>query len=346
MAADLHYADYLKLDELLNLQHPVSFQEGHQPAHDEMLFVVIHQSYELWFKQMAFELDAVMQTMQQPQINDNGPDIQQIVHRLKRIQVILRSLVQQMDIMETMTPMDFLEFRNLLRPASGFQSWQFKLLEAKLGLPFEQRYGQHYYTSQLRPAEVKIIQEAESSISLLQLINAWLERMPFLDEGSFASVPEHPEISLPVFWHTYRQVYEASLQPGERDNVKAFMQRFGFAPDEHHANQQLSAKAARSALFILLYRGYPMLELPFQLMDILLEIDNQLASWRSRHMNMVRRMIGTRVGTGGSTGAGYLKGALDQHYIFREIAQLNSFLVERGQLPALPESITRKLGYQ
>lgn len=346
MATDLHYADYLKLDDLLSLQHPVSFQDGHQPAHDEMLFVVIHQSYELWFKQIAFELDAVMATMQQPQINDNGPDIQQIVHRLKRTQVILRSLVQQMDIMETMTPMDFLEFRNLLRPASGFQSWQFKLVEAKLGLPFEQRYGQHYYTSQLRPAEVKMIQEAEGAISLLQLINAWLERMPFLNDGEFQAVAEHPAISLPSFWHTYRQVYTASLQPGERDNVDSFMQRFGFAPDESSTPKQLSAAAARSALFIMLYRGYPMLELPFQLLDILLEIDNQLASWRSRHMNMVRRMIGTRVGTGGSTGAGYLKGALDQHYIFREIAQLNSFLVERNQLPLLPDFIVRKLGYQ
>lgn len=347
MAANaLHYADYLKLDELLRLQQPVSFSPGYQPAHDEMLFVVIHQSYELWFKQVGFELDAVMQTMQQPTINDNGPDIQQLVHRLKRIQVILRSLVQQMDIMETMTPMDFLEFRNLLRPASGFQSWQFKIIEAKLGLPFEQRFGQHYYTSQLRPAEVELIRAAESGISLLQLINAWLERMPFLNELPLEPVAGHPDICLPNFWHAYQTAYAQSLQEVEQSNLAAFAQRFGFEPAAADHPRQLSAAAARSALFILLYRGYPMLELPFQLLDVLLEIDNQLSAWRSRHMNMVRRMIGTRVGTGGSTGAGYLKGAIDQHYIFREIAQLNSFLVERQQLPQLPESVVRKLGYQ
>ena len=88
-----------------------------------------------------------------------------------------------------------------------------------------------------------------------------------------------------------------------------------------------------------------MLELPFQLLDTLLEIDNQLGNWRYRHINMVQRMIGSRIGTGGSTGAGYLKGAMDKHSIFREIAQLNSFLIDRKKLPGLPEELTAKLGY-
>jgi len=108
----------------------------------------------------------------------------------------------------------------------------------------------------------------------------------------------------------------------------------------------LSSKASRSALFIMMYRGYPMLELPFQLLDTLLEIDNQLGNWRYRHINMVRRMIGTRIGTGGSTGAGYLQGAMDKHYIFKEIAQLTSFLIERRKLPQLPKEIERRLGFE
>jgi tryptophan 2,3-dioxygenase len=95
----------------------------------------------------------------------------------------------------------------------------------------------------------------------------------------------------------------------------------------------------------MIYRGYPMLELPFQLLDTLLEIDNQLGNWRYRHINMVRRMIGTRIGTGGSTGAGYLQGAMDKHYIFKEISQLNSFLTDRRKLPKLPKDVTDKLGY-
>ena len=88
-----------------------------------------------------------------------------------------------------------------------------------------------------------------------------------------------------------------------------------------------------------------MLELPFQLLNALLEIDEQLSSWRYRHMNMVHRMIGTRIGTGGSTGKDYLKAAADKHYIFREIAQLNSFLIERRKLPVLSEEMQKRLGF-
>ena len=89
-----------------------------------------------------------------------------------------------------------------------------------------------------------------------------------------------------------------------------------------------------------------MLELPFLMLDILIETDNQLGSWRYRHINMVKRMIGSRIGTGGSTGAGYLQGAMDKHYIFRELSQLNSFLMDRKKLPKLPDELTQKLGYR
>ncbi len=88
-----------------------------------------------------------------------------------------------------------------------------------------------------------------------------------------------------------------------------------------------------------------MLELPFQLLNALVDIDHQLGAWRYRHLNMVRRMIGSRVGTGGSSGASYLQGAMDKHYIFGELAQLTSFLVNRKKLPALPLALTQKLGY-
>ncbi len=95
----------------------------------------------------------------------------------------------------------------------------------------------------------------------------------------------------------------------------------------------------------MLYRGYPILQLPFQLLNSLLEIDEQLSTWRYRHMNMVHRMIGTRIGTGGSTGRDYLKGALDKHYIFVEIARLTSFLIERRKLPVLSAEMEKRLGF-
>lgn len=327
----VHYHDYLQLDKILNAQSPES-EKLHLPAHDEMLFIVIHQVYELWFRQLHHEVNSVAGIMSKPALNDNSPELQTVVHRLNRCVTILRVLVHQIDIMETMTPMDFLDFRDMLRPASGFQSWQFKELEAKLGLKFEQRHGKEYYTAQLRPAQVEIIKKAEGSQSLLQLVNSWLERMPFLHEGADN-----------LFWEKYKSIYRESLAEAEKNNLKAFEEIF----DNQMAtiDRSLSPSACRAALFIMLYRGYPLLQLPFQLLNALLEIDEQLSSWRYRHMNMVHRMIGTRIGTGGSTGKDYLKAAADKHYIFKEITQLNSFLIERRKLPALPSSIEKQLGF-
>jgi tryptophan 2,3-dioxygenase len=328
MEKAVYYGEYLQLEKITGAQEPESFKEGREPAHDEMLFIIIHQAYELWFKQILFEVNSVIDILNKPEVNDNSPDMQTVVHRLKRVVTILKVLVQQIDIMETMTPMDFLDFRDMLRPASGFQSYQFKVLEAKLGLKFEHRHGQHYYTSQLKEADIAIIKDAESGRSVLELVNAWLERMPFITDE---------------FWNNYRQVYINSLAEAEKNNATAFENVFNKESAEEPRN--LTPKASRAALFIMMYRGYPMLELPFQFLDTLLEIDNQLANWRNRHINMVQRMIGSRIGTGGSTGAGYLKAAMEKHYIFRELSQLNSFLVDRKKLPALDKAVGEKLGY-
>ncbi len=324
----VYYGEYLQLEKITGAQEPESFKSGNTPAHDEMLFIIIHQAYELWFKQILFEVNSVIDILNKPALNDNSPEMQTVVHRLKRVITILRVLVQQIDIMETMTPMDFLDFRDMLRPASGFQSYQFKILEAKLGLKFEQRHGQHYYTSQLQQKDIDSIKEAEQGKSVMELVNAWLERMPFIDES---------------FWNNYQQVYVNSLAEAEKNNADSFAAIFNTTAD---AERNLSPKACRAALFIMLYHGYPMLELPFQLLDTLLEIDNQLGNWRNRHINMVQRMIGTRIGTGGSSGAGYLKAAMDKHFIFRELAQLNSFLIDRRKLPVLPAVLTEQLGYK
>ncbi|HET9429987.1 MAG TPA: tryptophan 2,3-dioxygenase family protein, partial [Chitinophagaceae bacterium] len=192
---EVQYHDYLQLDKILNAQFPES-EKRQLPAHDEMLFIVIHQAYELWFKQIHHEVDSVSGIMRKPALNDNSPELQMVVHRLNRVVTILRVLVHQIDIMETMTPMDFLDFRDMLRPASGFQSWQFKELEAKLGLKFDQRHGKEYYTSQLKKEHVEIIKKAESETSLMELLNSWLERMPFFNEASnwnnFKTSPAKP----------------------------------------------------------------------------------------------------------------------------------------------------------
>ena len=331
----VYYGEYLQLHKIIDAQKPESFAEGKEPAHDEMMFIIIHQAYELWFKQILFEVNSVIDIMSKPQLNDNSPEMQVVVHRMQRVTTILKVLVQQIDILETMTPMDFLDFRDMLRPASGFQSWQFKIIEARLGLKFDDRHGQSYYTSQLEQKEIDLIKEVENGSSILALVNKWLERMPFAEEEKYWN--DQP------FFSIYEKVYSKSLAEVERNNLENFRNIF---LSENNSERGLSPRACRSALFIMLYRGYPMLELPFELLDTLLEIDNQLGNWRYRHINMVRRMIGTRIGTGGSTGAGYLQGAMDKHYIFKEISQLNSFLIDRRKLPVLPAALAESLGYR
>ncbi len=340
----IYYGDYLQLDKILNAQELESEKAG-KPAHDEMLFIVTHQAYELWFRQIIHEIESIQDLFRQPYIPDNSPDFYTIFHRLGRIKIILQLLIKQIDVMETMTPLDFLDFRNLLRPASGFQSVQFKIVEAALGLKQDDRHGELYYISQLRPEHAEAIQQLERRRSLLELTNEWLERMPFFREQSFwksyrptfaAKDGLHP------FWSDYYQLYEQSLVDNERGNLRQF-ERFFFANEQKTG--KLSFEARRNALFIMLYRDFPLLHLPYQYLSLLLDMDELLSTWRFRHMNMVNRIIGLRTGTGGSTGKDYLKAALDRHYIFQEIAALTTFLIERSKLPALPADVQRRLGF-
>jgi tryptophan 2,3-dioxygenase len=335
----VYYSEYLQLEKILDAQQPESAKEGIR-ADDEMLFIIIHQTYELWFKQILHELSIVRNIFKQPNIHNNTPDIYNSVHRLKRICSIMEVAVLQMGVLETMTPLDFLDFRDLLRPASGFQSIQFKIIEAMLGLNFEHRYGKSYYTSQLTPADVQRVKSAEHEKSLLVLINDWLERMPFVTNPSYwLEKTDSP------FWKTYRAAYSASLSEAEQQNLNIFDAIF-INDEAYPEGRSFTAGASRNALFIMLYRDQPLLQLPYELLNTLLEIDESLSMWRHRHIHLVQRTIGKRVGTGGSSGAEYLKGAAESHYVFKELAELTSFLLPRQYLPQLPEALVNDLCYR
>ncbi len=331
--SNVYYPDYLQLDKILGAQAPESDKHG-VDAHDEMLFIIIHQAYELWFKQILHEVGSVIDMFADGHVDDNGGELNIAVHRLERVNTILGVLVHQMDVMETMTPLDFLDFRDLLRPASGFQSMQFKVLEARLGLRMEKRFGRQYYTSQLKPEHKAEIEKLETMPTLLELVNGWLERMPFLSPAYW------PSDNKP-FFAQLEDLYTSTLVKGEEGNAALWRTLFV----EGSADRRLSPAACRSGLFIMLYRDEPIFQQAFRFLQALLDIDEGLASWRSRHINMVHRMIGLRVGTGGSTGKAYLKGAMDSHYIFSEIADLSSFLFQRNKLPELPDSIRQALRF-
>jgi len=354
---DLYYSDYIELDKILNSQHPKSF-ESLEEGNDEMLFIIVHQVYEIWFKQIIFELDLARRIFIQDGINDNSDDLSKVVHKLKRIGKILELINQQVSVLETMTALDFLEFRNVLLPASGFQSKQFRLIEAKLGLKMEQRYKQEYYKytrrGSLSETDLQEVNQAESESTLKELIIKWLERMPYLDERywkEYTRSSPADQRSSPVdqrssqvsesdagdrhkFWMDYRSAYQNSLSKNETGRLREFDKVFF-----EEGRGDVSPIAMQAALFITIYRNLPIFHLPFELLNTLSEIDELLSNWRYRHFMMVRRMIGLRVGTGGTSGAGYLEGTLSQHYAFREITEVATFLIERSKRPVLPNAL-------
>src|SRR5262249_25323369 len=161
--------------------------------------------------------DYVINIFQKEKINENAEDMNLVVHRLNRVVKILELLNQQVSILDTMTPLDFLEFRNLLTPSSGFQSLQFRLIEARLGLTVEQRHQKDYYKRTgeggFNGEDFAAINAIENENTILSLISKWLERMPFFEPEYWsnyrAQFPMHQDFH--VFWSDYRALYQASL---------------------------------------------------------------------------------------------------------------------------------------
>jgi len=238
----LTYGSYLQLERLLSSQR----LESDPPAHDELLFITIHQAYELWFKQLLHEAGSVREAML-------SGELWWAQHLLRRIQVIERVLISQIDILETMTPQDFLEFRQRLAPASGFQSVQFRELE---------------FLSGAKDA-------------------SYVERFRGLTEEEKARLARRLEE--PTLWDAFVQV----------------MRDRGLATDSDEAIKRSLRTAAHNR------SEYADV---WALAEALLEHDELAAAWRARHVVMVERMIGSKTGTGGSTGADYLRTRLSLRF--------------------------------
>lgn len=350
------YMDYLRINELVSLQGKRSDEFG-QPAHDEMLFIIVHQTYELWFKQILTELDSVLKIFGQKMIDE--VEMASAVQRVQRIVEIQKLLVLQVTVLETMTPLDFLDFREFLYPASGFQSVQNRMIENKLGLKTETRltYNSMPYHAFVSEDERKALQAGELQPSLFDLLDSWLERTPFLQSGDFN------------FWQTYqnsvRQLFQddrdvikshpilnAEEKERQLKNIDAGENTFSALFDEKKYEElradgqfRLSYKAMHAVLLIQLYRDQPVLHLPFQLITALQNIDDLMTTWRYRHALMAHRMLGSKIGTGGSSGAEYLKAATEKHRIFRDFFNLATFFIPRSKLPKLPRDLKNRLGF-
>jgi tryptophan 2,3-dioxygenase len=238
----LSYGTYLRIPELLSVQSPLA----DPPANDEMLFIVVHQAFELWFKEMLFELESARDNM-------FSGDTHRAHHQLTRVHVIERLLIQQIEVIETMLPQDFLEFRSNLDPASGFQSVQFREIEFISGLKKD---------SYLHVAET----EDETSR---------LER----------------RLAEPTLWDAFCALLERSGLP--------------MPPDDEEARRTSLTKMARDR---------DAFADAFALSEALLTHDELFAVWRIRHVLMVVRQIGSKPGTGGSSGATYLRTTLEKRF--------------------------------
>ena len=353
-----YYADYLLLDRLLASQQPISATDGGQPAHDEMLFIVVHQAFELWFKQILWELDAVMATMAADHVS--ARELSQVVARLRRIATIQPLLHTQLEVLETMTPLDFLDFRDALVPASGFQSVQFRLIENRLGVDPATRLrikGAPYY-AQLSQPHRQLVRRSQEEPSLRDHIDRWLARTPFVRFGDFDFWLAY-RAAVDEMLHRERVIIERNpnLDPQARAEQLATHRETvaGFEPlfdrqrhDELVARgkRHLSYDAFLAALLITLYRDEPMFHLPFQLLVALIDIDEGFTAWRYRHALMVRRMIGDKVGTGGTSGHVYLQKAAERHRAFGDLFELPTFCIPRSALPQLPPEVQEQLGFR
>jgi tryptophan 2,3-dioxygenase len=237
------YTSYLALDEVLAAQRPLSIAPDGRPEHDELLFIVIHQVYELWFKQLLHELAEVQRTLE-------AADVDATLHLLNRVLKILKTLVSQIDVLETMTPLQFLSFRDRLESASGFQSAGFRQVEAMLGM-------RDPASAHAQPAD----SDARRAIEADQAgPSVWDAFLSYLGQRGHA-VPADATV-----------------------------------PDERVQE-----------VIVAVYRGDPNAAL---VAERLVDLDEGIQEWRYRHVKMVERTIGTKTGTGGSSGVEYLRATL------------------------------------
>jgi tryptophan 2,3-dioxygenase len=262
MSEVVSYGGYLKLDELLGLQQPRDDVE-----HDEMLFIVIHQVYELWFKEVLHEVDYAHRLLA-----DDG-DTHRAQHTLQRILKILKVLVAQLDVLETMTPTEFLSFRDHLDRASGFQSDQFRQLEFVLG-------------------------HKRRSV------------VDHFDEGTRARDALEARWAAPTLW----------------DGFVRYLAKEGYPVPETLLSRDPTAPAAASPalqdILLDIYRNDPK---NAQLAEHFVDLDEGIQEWRYRHVKMVERTIGSKTGTGGSSGSAYLRTTLG-HALFPDLWEIRSHL--------------------
>ncbi len=347
----LYYPDYLQLNKLLSCQQPVSDKAG-DPCHDEYLFITVHQTYEIWFKQLIIELNSVLEIL--AKLNIGEKSISLALHRLTRIREILKLLNEQIKVLETMTPQEFLDFRDYLFPASGFQSFQFRLIEMKMGVRPEQRINSQWMRN-IAEEHQTMLRKVQQEPSLFDYVERWLRNIPFREFRGYNFQKSYQGAVKRMFELEHKNIVEQLEGRDREEALRELASTFRnfesvYVRDVHDGliaqkQRRLGFRATSASLMIMLYQDEPMLQLPARLLYMLVDVDEALNQWRYRHSQMVHRMIGVKMGTGGSLGHNYLKRTIDSYKVFADIANMSTLLIPRRLLPDLPCELRDQMKY-
>ncbi len=353
------YWDYIKTEELLSLQNGIVESES-QMANDEVLFIVIHQIEELWFKLALREVVAARDLFAQDHVPETA--LAAAVRGIDRTTETLRHAASHFSLMETMTTRDYLCFRDRLYPASGFQSAQLRELEILLGLKTEERIplGHETYLDALKrhdgspsPAYRRVKTRLADLPTLHDAIEAWLYRTPIAGSGPD---DDGDEKVVDGFIERYCTAAEKevhalgeraasfALTEADRGRLRERYQREAAGVRAHLMAEEVDEtdrrriRRVRAALvFIESYRELPLLAWPRAVLDSIVALEQAFISFRQRHARMVERVIGSRTGTGGSAGVAYLDRTALEYRIFRDIWATRTLLIREPALPLLED---------
>ena len=337
------YADYLQLHELLELQG-----DDRNINSDEMHFIIVHQTFELWFKQVIRELSEARNILGGDHVPED--DIPRAVDHLGRTTEIFRLMANQWTVLETLTPQGFLAFRDGLGSASGFESFQMREFEILLGLDNDDRIGgMDPLSSFRRMAEgdersatiLARLEDAMSQPSLYESMMNWVERTPIMgssygSKGDAENVRAYIETHLEAHKAVCEEAAERSAGWGAGDPSK-MAARMAAAHDGAVSFLMPEGEVSRARaglLFIESYRELPLLTWPRTLIDAIVELEESMVKWRHSHARMVERIMGRRIGTGGTSGVDYLD-ATSQYRIFKDLWGVRTILVKPEKRPAL-----------
>ena len=337
------YAEYLQLHELLELQG-----DDRNINSDEMHFIIVHQTFELWFKQVIRELSEARNILGGDHVPED--DIPRAVDHLGRTTEIFRLMANQWTVLETLTPQGFLAFRDGLGSASGFESFQMREFEILLGLDNDDRIGgMDPLSSFRRMAEgdersVTILARLENAMSqpsLYESMMNWVERTPIMgssygSKGDAENVRAYIETHLEAHGAVCEEAAERSAGWGAGDPSK-MAARMAAAHDGAVSFLMPEGEVSRARaglLFIESYRELPLLTWPRTLIDAIVELEESMVKWRHSHARMVERIMGRRIGTGGTSGVDYLD-ATSQYRIFKDLWGVRTILVKPEKRPAL-----------